>query len=37
LKELGILFPSKETELPRTPEELVQKVKDFELWVANQK
>ena len=37
LKELGILSSGTETKLPTTPEQLVQKVKDFELWVANQK
>ena len=36
LKEIGILSPDKKVKLPTTPEELVEKVKEFELWVANQ-
>jgi hypothetical protein len=35
LHELGILPRDTKEKLPTTPEELVQRIKDFELWTAS--
>jgi len=36
LKEIGILSSDKKVKLLTAPEELIEKVKEFELWVINQ-